>query len=73
MPKCKGCDAEIIWVKTQKGKSTPLDQKEITIYVTGTQSIVKGHQSHWATCPKAESFKKKAKEIVFYNGEPHEI
>ena len=59
MPKCKGCGADITWIKTAKGKNTPIDTKEITIYVTGTQSIVKGHQSHWATCPKAKDFKTK--------------
>lgn len=25
MSKCKSCDAEIIWVKTEKGKSMPID------------------------------------------------
>ena len=59
MPLCKGCGAKINWIQTAKGKMTPVDQKEITIYVTGTQTLVKGHQSHWATCPKAADFKRK--------------
>lgn len=46
MPKCKGCGAEVIQLKTQKGKKVQLDAKEITIYVTGTQSIVRGHEPH---------------------------
>ena len=52
MPKCKGCNADILFIKTAKGKVTPVDAKEITIYVTGTQSIVRGHQPHSETCSK---------------------
>ena len=62
MPKCKGCGADILWIKTKKNKSTPVDAQEITIYVTGTQSVVRGHQPHWATCPKADNFRKGGKK-----------
>ena len=63
MPKCKGCDAEIIWIKTANGKNMPIDAKERTFYINwdsdkfSTQAI-KGNQPHWATCPKAKDFKK---------------
>lgn len=40
---CKGCGAEIIWVKTQTGKLTPNN-------LDGT--------THWATCPDAKKFKR---------------
>lgn len=44
--KCSGCDADIVWIKTAAGKSMPVDGD-------GTP--------HWATCPNAKDFKKKAK------------
>lgn len=40
---CKGCGADITWVKTASGKMTPVDPD-------GTP--------HWSTCPKAKDFKK---------------
>lgn len=29
MPKCRGCGAEIIWIKTLGGKSMPCDQEQV--------------------------------------------
>lgn len=71
--KCKGCGAEIFWVKTMKGKSMPVDLAEwswsesdgnITL-VTGDGRIItkpkagdSGYLPHWASCPKAKTFKK---------------
>jgi hypothetical protein len=56
MPECKKCGAKINYVHTptynffsinqKKKKLIPVDQEEITIYVTGTQSKVKGHKPH---------------------------
>ena len=40
---CKGCGAQIYWVRTPKGKNMPVDPD-------GTP--------HWSTCPKASAFKK---------------
>ncbi len=40
---CRGCHAVIYWIKTAKGKNMPVDPDG---------------QPHWATCPKARSFKK---------------
>jgi len=59
MPECKGCGAKINWIQTARGKMTPVDAKETSIYVTGTQSLVRGHVPHWATCEKAADFKRK--------------
>jgi len=43
MPKCKRCEADIIWIKTAKGKSMPCDAK-VTYYIQkakgGKQRIV---------------------------------
>jgi hypothetical protein len=45
--KCRGCGAEIYWVKTRQGKNTPANHD-------GT--------SHFSTCPKADDFRKGAKK-----------
>lgn len=54
--KCKGCGADIIWVKTKNGKSMPCDAKK-QIIVTETGEVVSGYTSHFATCPKSKDFK----------------
>lgn len=41
---CKGCGAQIAWALTKNGKRAPIDK-------AGT--------NHFATCPKAESFRRK--------------
>lgn len=46
--KCKGCYADIYWVKTPGGKNMPVD-------IDGTP--------HWASCPQAEDFKKRQREM----------
>ena len=64
MSKCKGCGAEIKWIRTENNKNMPLDLELITIYivdVAGFPRLAKGHQIHWATCPEAKQFKKKGK------------
>lgn len=45
--KCKGCGADIFWIKTDKGKSMPVDPED--------------GQAHWGTCPQAKQFGKGAK------------
>ena len=45
MPTCKQCGKRINYIKVGK-KSVAVDHKEITIYVTGTQSKVDGHPLH---------------------------
>jgi len=62
---CKGCGADIIWIKTQSGKSMPVDAKPISGYPAPLLStvlvheMVKIHMSHFATCPKADKFRKR--------------
>lgn len=55
--KCKGCGAEINWIKTSKGKSMPVDP-EMTTIITMGGVIYKGFIPHWATCPESSEFKK---------------
>jgi hypothetical protein len=62
MPTCKGCGAEIIWIKTQAGKNMCLDAKPGKRYVCLPHNnwfMFDSFKPHWATCPQAEQFKKK--------------
>lgn len=56
MNKCKGCNAEIIWIETVKGKIMPCNAEKTTI-VTKEGKTVIGYVPHWATCPKYKNFK----------------
>ena len=60
---CKGCGAEIYWIETMLGKKMPVDTPELTIMardmlVSDNFRLVKGYESHFATCPKAKMFRK---------------
>jgi hypothetical protein len=57
LAKCKGCQADILWIQTKAGKMMPCDPEEIVV-CTFEGEVVKGHIPHWATCPQAERFKK---------------
>jgi hypothetical protein len=65
----RGCNAEIVWVKTPAGKWTPVDAKPVKVWVlevvdvaneTGLHGrpgkLVTGHVPHWATCPAVAQF-----------------
>lgn len=43
---CSGCNAEIAWYETPRGKMMPLDEGTL--------------EPHWSTCPKAEQFRGRA-------------
>jgi hypothetical protein len=67
--KCKGCGATILKILTIKGNWMPADPtpykadgKRLLIFPDGVTARMHdgyelGHQSHFATCPKAESFR----------------
>jgi hypothetical protein len=72
MPTCKGCGAEIIWIKTEAGRNMPIDAKPIKAYLPNPQYetlyalektekyiLQDVHLTHWATCKTADKFKKK--------------
>ena len=44
IPRCRGCNAQIRWIKTPKGKTMPQN-------LDGSP--------HWSTCPNAKDFHKK--------------
>lgn len=56
MSKCKGCGAEIVWIKTPAGKAMPCDPNKVII-VTDEGETVAGYTPHWASCPAAKRFK----------------
>ena len=56
---CQGCGADIVWLKTNKGKNMPVDASSYNgekLYEHGK------HVPHWSTCPKADKFRKKDAE-----------
>lgn len=57
MATCKSCGASIEWIKTTGGKPMPVDAKVITI-VTDAGNVVRGRESHFATCPDAAAHRK---------------
>jgi len=62
VPRCKKCNAEIIWIKMDSGKSMPCNVEKTTIvtrpFKTNTGMVITGHIPHWATCPFADEFRK---------------
>lgn len=62
MNKCKGCGAEIVWIKTKAGKAMPCDTNKVTIITDNGETVI-GYTPHWATCPAAKTFKKNKKEV----------
>jgi len=69
MAKCKSCGAEIIWFKMVKtGKNMPVDLPgtKAIVAVSSEDSphgmMVTAYTPHWATCPAADSFRKKKED-----------
>lgn len=68
MAKCKGCGAEIIWIKTEAGKHAPIDAGKRLFYLNNEDAdnlqwlAFWGHEPHFATCPKADQFRKTKKK-----------
>lgn len=53
---CRSCGAVIIWMRTEAGKSIPVDAesaKEPALLFNP-----KVHVSHFATCPQSKSWRK---------------
>jgi len=51
---CHSCDAEIVWIKTPKGKAMPLSVKTIERRDGERWAIC-----HWADCPEAKEWKRR--------------
>lgn len=62
MAKCKGCGAEIKWIKIISGGAMPVDVKEVKIVRVngrGLGEVAGGYISHFATCPDSHKFRKR--------------
>jgi len=64
MSKCRSCQEDIVWIKTQKGKSHPVNPQFEMRWVefNGGWRLVKTYTSHFGTCPQAKEWSKK-KEV----------
>ena len=54
--RCRSCNAQIIWFKTNTGKNMPLDAD--TVEPTDDELDLSRHVSHFATCPYAHMHRK---------------
>jgi hypothetical protein len=60
---CLSCKAQIVWMKTAKGKSMPVNYDErvkLFLDFTTPRPLTYNHQtmiSHFATCPDAGKFR----------------
>lgn len=53
---CRGCGAEIVWLKTEAGRNMPVDAE--TVEPGDEQFDHARHVSHFAACSKADQFRK---------------
>jgi len=54
--RCRACRAAIVYLKTKTGKSMPVNAE--TVMAVDTVFDHTRHTSHFATCPKADEFRK---------------
>lgn len=50
--RCRSCGAEIVWGVTEHGAAIPLNPRVLTV-VDENGRVVRGRESHFATCPHA--------------------
>jgi hypothetical protein len=55
--RCRSCHAKIIWFKTAAGKNMPVDAD--TVEPGDDELDLDRHQSHFASCPDANKFRKR--------------
>lgn len=54
---CRSCGAQIVWMKTKRGKNIPVDAETAN---PGERVFQYGvHTSHFSTCPNADQHRKK--------------
>ena len=68
---CRSSGAALIFARTAKGEVMPLNAEATTVYAVRPlrdllgveeQTLadhLNGHVPHWATCPKADAFRRK--------------
>jgi hypothetical protein len=70
---CKGCGAEILWLRTKDGKTMPCNPKALRLLLPTGETVLSrgelvpvyevksGYASHFSTCPKADELRKARK------------
>ena len=60
MARCRSCDAEIVWLKTQRGKNMPVDATEDSRVDAEAGRVFDPdeHTSHFEICPDADKHRK---------------
>jgi hypothetical protein len=62
--RCRSCDENIVWMRTAKGKSMPVDadsvdEDDLDHEDDGTPKFdYEKHTSHFSTCPNADSHRR---------------
>lgn len=73
MSQCKSCQAQIVFVKTPKGRHMPCDV-ELADWPGGTVVDTmgnvltdggRGYRPHWATCPDAKKHRRSNQTTLF--------
>ena len=59
--KCSGCGEDIVFIDTVAGRKMPCNTRVVVITADDGQTY-RGRVSHFATCPKAQQFRKPNKE-----------
>lgn len=55
---CRGCGAAIVWIRLN-GRWHPCEPRRLQIIDEDSGRLVAGRESHFATCPKADNFRRK--------------
>jgi hypothetical protein len=55
---CQGCAKPIYWIVTEKGHKMPVDCRADERCRVATDAMAGSGLSHFATCPKADRFRK---------------
>lgn len=53
-----GCGAPIMWLETVNGRKTPVDPRKRTV-IDKDGNYHQGYESHFASCPNADRFRRK--------------
>ena len=59
---CRSCNAEIIWMKTSKGKTAPVNADSVDEEDRRDPNTIfdpKKHMNHFATCPQSKQWRKR--------------
>ena len=57
MPRCESCDAEIKFIRTEKGRAMPVDINSVTV-ITSLGKTIKAFTPHWASCSDASKHRR---------------